>query len=82
MVVISDSYLTERIAFNRSVALRSDLVATPLRDFYVALLAKGMKPEMARLNLIPVEAKHQPRTHTEIGTTNEGTSHPLPEDPN
>jgi len=23
----------------------------PLRDFYVALLAKGMKPEMARLTL-------------------------------
>jgi hypothetical protein len=46
-------HISKSLDINRSVALRSDLVATPLRDFYVALLAKGMKPEMARLNLHP-----------------------------
>jgi len=32
-------------------AARASCGVGPLRDFYVALLAKGMKPEMARLTL-------------------------------
>src|SRR2546421_263478 len=32
-------------------ATRASCGVGPLRDFYVALLAKGMKPEMARLTL-------------------------------
>jgi transposase len=35
----------------KGAATRASCGVGPLRDFYVALLAKGMKPEMARLTL-------------------------------
>jgi hypothetical protein len=35
----------------KGAATRASCGIGPLRDFYVALLAKGMKPEMARLTL-------------------------------
>jgi len=35
----------------KSAAIRASCGRGPLRDFYAALLAKGMKPEMARLTL-------------------------------
>jgi transposase len=35
----------------KGAAIRASCGVGPLRDFYVALLAKGMKPEMARLTL-------------------------------
>jgi len=35
----------------KGAATRASGGKGPLRDFYVALLAKGMKPEMARLTL-------------------------------
>jgi hypothetical protein len=35
----------------KSAATSASRCAGPLRDFYEALLAKGMKPEMARLTL-------------------------------
>ena len=35
----------------KGAATRASCGGGPLRDFYVALLAKGMKPEMARLTL-------------------------------
>jgi hypothetical protein len=35
----------------KSAAIRASACAGPLRDFYDALLAKGMKPSMARLTL-------------------------------
>jgi transposase len=35
----------------KGAATRASCGVSPLRDFYVALLAKGMKPEMARLTL-------------------------------
>ena len=35
----------------KGAAIRASCGVGPLRDFYGALLAKGMKPEMARLTL-------------------------------
>ena len=35
----------------KSTATRASACPGPFRDFYLALLAKGMKPEMARLTL-------------------------------
>ena len=35
----------------KGAAIRASCGQSPLRDFYVTLLAKGMKPEMARLSL-------------------------------
>ena len=35
----------------KSTATTASSGTGPFRDFYVALLAKGMKPEMARLTL-------------------------------
>jgi len=35
----------------KSTATRASCGAGPFNDFYVALLTKGMKPEMARLTL-------------------------------
>jgi transposase len=35
----------------KSTAMSASLCAGPLQDFYAGLLAKGMKPEMARLTL-------------------------------
>ncbi len=35
----------------KSAATRASCGTGPFRDFYTALLAKGMKPEMARLTL-------------------------------
>jgi hypothetical protein len=35
----------------KSTATRASCSTGPFHDFYVALLAKGMKPEMARLTL-------------------------------
>jgi len=41
----------ERKDIFKGAAIRASCGVGPLRDFYVALLEKGMKPEMARLSL-------------------------------
>ena len=40
-----------RPEWQREAATKASCGPGPFRDFYVALLAKGMKPEMARLTL-------------------------------
>jgi hypothetical protein len=54
----------------KGAATRASCGVGPLRDFYVALLDKGMRPEMARLTLARKIAAIAPRTrasHEPIG---------------
>jgi hypothetical protein len=52
----------------KGAATRANCGVGPLRDFYVALLDKGMKPEMARLTLARKIAAHCSDTLEEGGT--------------
>jgi hypothetical protein len=42
----------------KGAATRASCGVGPLRGFYMALLAKGMKPEMARLTLARTGRRH------------------------
>jgi transposase len=48
---LNQNHNHEMKAIFKGAATRASCGESPLRDFYVALLAKGMKPEMARLTL-------------------------------
>jgi len=48
---LNQNHNHEMREISKGAATRASCGVGPLRDFYVALLAKGMKPEMARLTL-------------------------------
>jgi transposase len=48
---LSDNYNRDLKNLFKSTAISASTRPGPLRDFYVALLAKGMRPTMARLTL-------------------------------
>jgi len=48
---LSDNYNRDLKNLFKSTAISTSTRPGPLRDFYVALLAKGMRPTMARLTL-------------------------------
>src|SRR5215475_10752498 len=50
-VVLDRNHNHEMKEIFKGAATRASCGVGPLRDFYVALLAKGMKPEMARLTV-------------------------------
>ena len=48
---LSDNYNRDLKNLFKSTAISASIRPGPLRDFYLALLAKGMRPTMARLTL-------------------------------
>jgi hypothetical protein len=48
---LSDNYNRDLKNLFKSTAISASTRPGPLRDFYVALLARGMRPTMARLTL-------------------------------
>jgi len=48
---LSDNYNRDLKNLFKSTAISASARPGPLRDFYLALLAKGMRPTMARLTL-------------------------------
>jgi transposase len=55
---LNQNHNHEMKAIFKGAATRASCGMGPLRDFYVGLLAKGMKPEMARLDAGPKDCGH------------------------